>query len=375
MSSDHGRLVRHADGWRLEDRASKNGCVVNGQHTRDALVHHGDLLELGHTFFRFRVAPAGDATADDPEDAAGGVPALATFDHELATRFARLRSVAGTPVPVLLLGETGTGKEVIAQAFHALAGRPGPFVGVNCGALPETLVEAELFGARKGAFSGAIADRPGLVRSADGGTLFLDEIAELRPESQAALLRALQEREVTPIGDTRPVKVDVRVCAATHRALDDLVAAGKFRRDLYARLAGFTLPLPPLRARIDDLGLLVRALLLRLPGGAAAQLTPAAARRLFVYAWPHNVRELEQVLAQAIALAGARPIDVDDLGELTAPAAEPRDRDASLQHTLTALLTEHHGNIAAVARVFGKDRMQIHRWVRRFGIDLTQFRR
>jgi transcriptional regulator with AAA-type ATPase domain len=382
MSSDHGRLVRDGAAWRLDDPSSKNGCILNGELTRTEVLGDGDVLELGHTFFLFRLAAAAPGAPDLDADAlTPPAPDLATFAGGLAESYARLARVADTDVPVLVFGETGTGKELVARAVHALSARKGPFVAVNCGALPETLVEAELFGAKRGAFSGATADRPGLVRGADGGTLFLDEIAELRASSQAAFLRVLQEREVMPLGDTRAQKVDVRFVAATHRKLDDLVQSGGFRRDLYARLFGFTIELPPLRARREDLGLLVRALLARRPGGVSASFTPAAARMLHAYDWPLNVRELEKVLASAVALAKGRAIDVADLPDVvrTPPApssaATSSSGDDALKAKLVALLETHRGNIAAVARAVGKDRMQVHRWVRRFAIDLDAFRR
>ncbi|HEX4416853.1 MAG TPA: sigma 54-interacting transcriptional regulator [Kofleriaceae bacterium] len=388
MSADHGRLVRRGLAWTLDDAASKNGCVINGAPARRGVLGDGDLLELGHTLFVFRVAPAPpgppDVTADQLAHADGE---LATFSAELGAAFARLDRIADTDVPVLILGETGTGKELVARALHARSGRPGAFIAVNCGALPETLVEAELFGARRGAYSGALADRPGLVRGADRGTVFLDEIAELRAGSQAAFLRVLQEHEVLPLGETRAIKVDVRFCAATHRPLDELVEHGAFRRDLYARLFGLTIELLPLRRRREDLGLLVRALLARRPGGGRARFTPPAARLLHRHAWPYNVRELERALALAVALAEDRAIDAGDLALERAPrpvaaaaaASLPPplddDDDDALRARLVGLLEAHRGNIAAVARALDKDRMQVHRWVRRFAIDLAAFRR
>jgi DNA-binding NtrC family response regulator len=384
MSSDHGRLAREAGGWVLDDPRSKNGCVVNGVLSRRRVLVDGDVLELGHTFCLFRVAPSAAGAADlDADHLAAPRPELATFAGELERGFTRIVRIATTEVPVLVLGETGTGKEVIARAVHELSGRGGPFVAVNCGALPESLLEGELFGARKGAFSGAVADRPGLVRSADGGTLFLDEIAELRPQSQAAFLRVLQEREVMSLGDTRPVKVDVRFCAATHRNIEEMVDAGDFRRDLYARLYGYVIELPPLRQRREDLGVLTRALLKRLPGGERARFAPSATRLLFRHDWPRNVRELEKALASAVALADGRAITPDDLPEAIrreppprpAPAPAPAIDEATLRQRLVALLESHEGNVAAVARAMGKERMQIHRWARRFGLDLDSYRR
>jgi sigma-54 dependent transcriptional regulator, acetoin dehydrogenase operon transcriptional activator AcoR len=393
MSVDHARLVRVHGRWLLEDLGSKNGCVVNGNLTRRSLITDGDLFELGHTFFLFREAPVGsDAAADVAADQlAAPLPLLATFVAGLEASYAALARVARAQVSVLVLGETGTGKEVVAQALHQLSGRTGPLVPVNCGALPETLIEAELFGHRKGAFSGAVSDRPGLVRSADGGTLFLDEIGDLPAESQVAFLRVLQEQEVVPVGESRPVRVDLRVCAATHRNLDQLVEAGEFRRDLAGRLMGLVVELPPLRGRREDLGLLIGALLRRVPGSEQVSLAPAALRALFRHDWPVNVRELDKCLSTAVALAGGRTIDREHLpaslrgvGSAAAPAASPSgpagepakpSADDRLRAHLEELLVVHEGNVAAVARAMGKGRMQIHRWARRFGLDLESYRR
>jgi transcriptional regulator of acetoin/glycerol metabolism len=388
MSVDHARLVRVHGRWLLEDLGSKNGCVVNGNLTRRSLIADGDLFELGRTFFLFREAPvAPDAPADASADQLPvPVPQLATFVAGLEASYAALARVAPTQVSVLVLGETGTGKEVVAQALHQLSGRPGPFVPVNCGALPETLLEAELFGHRKGAFSGAVSDRPGLVRSADGGTLFLDEIGDLPAESQVAFLRVLQEQEVVPVGESRPVHVDLRICAATHRNLDHLVEAGEFRRDLAGRLMGLVIDLPPLRNRREDLGILIGSLLRRM-GGPEVSMSPAAVRALFRHDWPINVRELDKCLTTAVALAGGRTIDKEHLhpsvrGGAAAPGAPAAAAEAAapsaddrLRARLEELLVIHEGNVAAVARAMGKGRMQIHRWARRFGLDLESYRR
>jgi transcriptional regulator with AAA-type ATPase domain len=380
MSTDHGRLVRGADGWLLDDPYSKNGCIVNGRPSRRHVLADGDLLELGHTMCLFRIARPASGPPDLDADALA-VPAreLATFSGLLEQQWSRLAKIAATEVPVVVLGETGTGKEIVARALHKLSGRSGSFVAVNSGALPETLLEAELFGTRKGAFSGALTDRVGLVRSADAGTLFLDEIAELRAHSQVALLRVLQEREVVAIGDARPIKVDVRFCAATHRDLDAMVERGEFRRDLHARLNGLTIALPPLRARREDLGMLVRALLSPIAGTEDTRFAPAAARMLFRHDWPGNVRELEKALASAVALAGDRAIEPGDLPIAigrTAPAAArtPPASEDELRAQVVALLREHAGNIAAVARAMNKEPVQIRRWIRRFGLDLDTFR-
>ena len=218
--------------------------------------------------------------------------------HALADRLAR------TEVPVLLTGATGTGKEVLSRFVHARSARNDKaFVAVNCAAIPETMLEAVLFGHQKGAFTGAGASATGLMREADGGTLLLDEIAEMPLALQAKLLRALQEGEVLPVGATRPVKVDVRIIAAANRDLPAEVAAGRFREDLFYRLNVFPLHLPALRERPADIAPLACLLLLRHGSGAAA-LTPEALALLRAHVWPGNVRELENVMRRALVLAG-----------------------------------------------------------------------
>ncbi len=388
MSSPHARLLRVQGRWILEDQASKNGTVVNGYRVRRAVVNDGDLIELGRTLLMFRDAVPPIAGAGDLSAPAEPLPGLPTWVTAVGDALTALGRVAGAGLPVLVLGESGTGKELVARGVHARSGRGArPFVAVNCAALSDTLVESELFGHRRGSFSGALEDRPGLFRSADGGTLFLDEIGDLRPAAQAALLRALQEREILPVGETRPVKVDVRLVAATHRDLDARSARGEFRHDLLARLAGFTVTLAPLGERREDLGLLVGTLLGR--HARAATLTPAAARALFSYAWPLNVRELEMALAAAAALAPEGAIDLPHLpaavraglgdgggsvreGEDDAPLSPA---ETELRSVLVEHLTAQRGNVSAVARAMGKGRQQIHRWLQRFGLDLASFRR
>ncbi|WP_437983095.1 sigma 54-interacting transcriptional regulator [Sorangium sp. So ce117] len=386
LSSKHARVIRILGRWTFEDCGSKNGSSVNGTPQSSAVLADGDLIELGRTFFIFREALAsehGDATIAAPSPAAAPAPGLVSVLPEIAALFERLALVARSPLSILLHGETGTGKEVMARAVHALSGRPGELVAVNCGALPRDLVEAELFGHRKGAFSGAIDDRPGLVRNADRGTLFLDEIGDLPLPAQTVLLRVLQEREVRPVGGARAVPVDVRVVAATHRPLVRMIAAGEFRADLYARLAGHTVELPALRSRREDLGLIAGALLGRMDPVLTdrLQIHPRAARALLMYRWPGNVRELDQCLTSALVLAhGGGTIDLEHLpaaiqqpgGE--AGAADLGD-DEARRDALMTLLREHRGNIASVARAMGKARMQIQRWMKRYGLDPDAFRR
>jgi transcriptional regulator of acetoin/glycerol metabolism len=382
MSSSHGSLVRTKAGWVLDDPESKNGAIVDGTVTRRTAIVDGKLFELGRTFFLFRTTPT-DPTALDVTDAMlSPIPGLATFAGDLAERFAALSRIAPTLISVLLHGETGTGKELVARAVHDQSGRKGPFVAVNCGALPPNLIEAELFGHRRGAFTGAVGERLGFVRSADGGTLFLDEVAELPPASQAAFLRVLQEREVVPVGDDRAVKVDVRLCAATLRDLEALVAANEFRGDLYARLFGFSLTLPALRDRREDFGMLVRRLLRAIPGGAAIRLAPSALRALICHDWRFNIRELEKVLTTAVALAPEGLVELAHLPDsmrqqqAAAPPAPPPDAEPDeLRDRLIALLTEHRGNVLAVSKALEARRTQVYRWIRRYKLDVDTFRR
>ncbi|HVE85936.1 MAG TPA: sigma 54-interacting transcriptional regulator [Myxococcales bacterium] len=398
MSSQHARLVRDLGRWVLEDAGSKNGVLVDGVlHKRVLLT--GDqphLVELGHTFFVFstRSSPAAlplhlVADARPLPEASG----LCTFVPHLAAELGALREVARSQVPVLLTGETGTGKDVVACAVHACSGRSGPYVPVNCGALAATLIESELFGHRRGAFTGAVEERPGLVRAASGGTLFLDEVGDLPLALQAALLRVLQDGEVLPIGAEKPVRVDVRVVAATNRDLSAQVEHGQFRRDLYSRLAGLQVNLPPLRERMEDLGILIAALLPKVAADPKkVTFSPEAARALFQHRWPMNVRELEKALEVACVLSQGGRVERTQMppalrgGAQPAPAPAPQGLeppprarplspdDLARRDELLSLLKGHQGNISAVARAMGVARMQIHRYLRRYQIDLAQFR-
>jgi transcriptional regulator with GAF, ATPase, and Fis domain len=378
-SAQHARLVRAGADWQLEDCGSRNGTFLNGEPVKRERLADGDLVEVGSTFLSFGACVASLAALD-------AYATQGTISPELAHTLAGLAVVARASECVLVRGESGSGKELVARRVHELSGRRGPFVAVNCGALPESMVEAELFGHRRGAFSGATADRVGLVRSSSGGTLFLDEIGDLRLGSQAALLRLLQEHVVTPVGSDAPEPVDLRVVCATHRDLDELVERGEFRGDLLARLRGFVVQLPALRHRRVDMGLLVAAILRKyvpVPEERPA-FSSSAARALLTYDWPFNVRELEKCLTTALALAEGGPIRSEHLPEtLRAPApsspplralevvaiGEPR------RERLTRLMREHEGNVAAVARVLGKARTQVHRWLDRYQLDPDDFRR
>jgi transcriptional regulator with GAF, ATPase, and Fis domain len=396
LSSSHLRLRRGRGGWTVEDLGSKNGTWLDGARVDARLLRDGDVIEAGRVALRFRAAlPTATTTpADTSADTMVGRPdGLRTLLPALDASYAALLRVARAPVPALLLGPTGAGKEVAARAIHDASGRAGPFVALNCGAIPAGLREATLFGHVRGAFSGATRDELGVLRSAEGGTLLLDEIGDLPRAAQVAFLRALQEGEVTPVGASRPVRVDVRIVAATHRPLDELVRAGEFREDLYARLTGFVCALPPLRERIEDLGLLLPALLAHLSAthGRALSLDRGVVPALVARAWPRNFREVVQLLSGAAAVADGSAIGLAHfpsaaLGDRIAESAVdvggpstnfpvvPYEDDDSLRALLQSLLTRHAGNVAAVARAIGRKPAQIHRWMKRVGLTPSVYR-
>jgi DNA-binding NtrC family response regulator len=388
VSTRHARIFRSPQGWTLQDCGSTNGTFVNGAAVTDRILSDGDYIDVGRTVLRIRLslatptctAPVSEA---DPSDVTG----LRTLLPGLAAEHALVRRVATSSVPVLLLGETGTGKEVVGRAIHVTSGRKGEFVAVNCAALPSTLVESLLFGHVKGAFSGAVREELGFVRRAHGGTLFLDEIGDLPAAAQAVLLRVLQEGEVVPVGSTRSVPVDLRVIAATHQPVELMAEQGSFRRDLLARVQGFTHRLWPLAGRREDLGVLVAELLPRFAGERASDIhfSSDAARALARYEWPLNVRELGQALSLALALADADPIEASHLPSAVntppnhpANGAEPLDSLSEEQLVARAQLVAHleryAGNVSAVARQMNKAPMQIYRWMQRLQIDPRAFR-
>ncbi len=389
MSGSHARLHKVLGRWVVEDAGSKNGTFVDGERVTTSPLADGALLELGHSFFVFRESlPRAEPAFLDGREIRPLARGMATLSPAYGVALQKVATFARGRVPVLIRGESGTGKELIASAIHELSGRPGPFVPVNCGALPANLVESELFGYRKGAFSGALEDRPGLVRSSEHGTLLLDEIGDLPLPAQATLLRVLQENEVLPVGGTRPVKVDLRVVAATHRDLAALADEDKFRPDLLARLDGATIVLPALRERREDFALIVSSLIEKDAGETTAQTSFSvdAARTLLMHDWPLNVRELEKCLASALLLARGERIELEHVRE-SIRAAPPKpaarkhpgapealsEKDRRLRDELLEHLRANGGNVTAVARAMGKARTQVQRWLRRFEIDPGSF--
>ncbi|NIK40677.1 two-component system NtrC family response regulator [Xanthomonas arboricola] len=340
-------------------------------------VGRADIVEVVERALASRADGHTDAEASEPPDDDGLV------GHSPAMRnvHKRIGLAAASDLPVLITGETGTGKELVARALHRASARAASaFVAVNCAAIPLELMESELFGHRKGAFSGATSDRIGLIREADGGTLFLDEIGDMPLPMQAKLLRFLQEGEVTPLGGRGAQKVDVRVLAATHRDLAAWVAAGQFRSDLRYRLNVVPIELPPLRERGQDIVLLAQYFL-RTGDGAARALSADAQARLLAYPWPGNVRELRNVMQRSQLLVRGHSIVAADLNDALDHSAEQPLTAGPLQGTLPEAvarlekqmiqdaLAHSSGNRAEAARRLGIHRQLLYRKLDEYGLQ------
>ena len=331
VSHHHAELSRAPGGVLLRDLGSSNGTRVANIAIKEVVLSSGADIVVGTTRLRFELGGEGGIPARlmrEPvrDDELGDV--LPRFGAAVGTApvmrrlFALLGRIAPTELTITLIGETGTGKDVLAHAIHeASARREAPFVVFDCAAVPPSLIESELFGHEKGAFTGAVAARVGVFERAHGGTLFIDEIGELPLDLQPKLLRALEQRQVQRLGAGSPQSVDVRIIAATNRDLSAAVEAGKFRQDLFFRLSTAVLQVPPLRERPDDLPELVAHFLTTM--GRQLSVTPAALALLRAHAWPGNVRELKNAIASAAALATGPDLDVKDLVFLRAGAGLP----------------------------------------------------
>jgi two-component system response regulator AtoC len=317
----------------------------------------------------------------DMETGMHGIVGTTPKIQDVLRMIARLKD---TRTPVLIIGESGTGKELVARAIHfrgSFASRP--FVAVDCGSLVPTLIESELFGYEKGAFTGAIRSRTGLFQSAHGGTIFLDEIGELPLEMQAKLLRVLQEKEVRPVGSNQKIKVDVRVIAATNRDLETEYRAGRFRKDLYFRLDVVSIRLPALRERRSDIPMLVHWFLDRHAKGSGIQVTGAAMKTLLQYDWPGNVRELENCVERATALGDGKAIDVPDLPPNVIGSAPPpeapgngvphshltsNDLEDIERATIRRVFEQVNGDKAIAGKMLGISRATLYRKLKRYNI-------
>jgi DNA-binding NtrC family response regulator len=364
VSRRHCLIERDAAGLMVRDLGSKNGTYVNEVRVPSAPLRAGGVLTVGRT--RLRVV----------QEEARRSPLVGGSAPMRALR-RRIEVLAPTALPLLIVGETGTGKELVARALHDGSGRTGPFVALNCGAIAAELVESELFGHERGAFTGATQKRQGVFQEADRGTLFLDEIGELPLGLQPRLLRALEVGAVRPVGATREQRVQARVIAATHVDLEDAVRTGRFREDLYYRLCGDVLRTPPLRERPEDIGELAECLLA--DEGAGAVLDGDALAALAGYVWPGNVRELRNVLRRAAVLAGPtigaadlalRPV----LPPVVAGAAGEtlRIADRSFldleREILTRALQRSGGNKRAAAHALGIPKSTLCDKAKRYGI-------
>ena len=386
----------------LRDLGSTNGTWIHGMRIE------GVVLPLGTQFLAGRV-PVVLERLTEIERPVSTTPSFGDLLGEsepMRELFALLARVAPTDIDVLVLGETGTGKELVARALHGHSRRAeGPMVVLDCGSLPAELAESEINGHRKGAFTGATTDHAGVFEAAHSGTIFLDEIGELPLDLQPKLLRVLERREVRRVGETKPRPADVRVVAATHRDLRAMVADGRFREDLYFRLAGFAVELPPLRRRAQDIAGLAAHFLSRYGDtqGRTPSLSTAALDRLRAHAWPGNVRELRDVIKVAAQLAERAVLDADDLhlgvgfraarervaglgrkdaagwdGDDERAAQARRDRVpplpleqarlAWLHEYFVGLLAFTGGNVSEAARVAEVDRRQVQRWLARLGV-------
>ena len=358
--------------FRVSDSGSRNGTFVQGRRVQTALLEPDSVIRLGGSVLVF------------------------AENERMMQLTERADQVAAGALSLLILGETGTGKELLARRIHEHSRRTGPFVAVNCAALPREMIAAELFGHTRGAFSGAVRERAGLFRSAQGGTLLLDEIGDMPLELQPALLRVLQEKKVRPVGSDQEAAIDVRVLAATHNDLAEKAKTGEFRADLWARLAQITLVIPPLRARRAELLALARKL------GEAQQrkltLSAESAEVLLLWSWPLNVRELESLLAlYAATAAPGQPLDLEFLRRAKPELLEAPEDDALEgaggaaggvseegassesravgEADLRRVLAEAEGNLAVAARELGISRQKLYRWLSQAGLDPHSFRR
>ncbi len=387
LSRAHARLEPSGEAWALVDLGSHNGTFLDARAIERAPAGHGAVIRIGsHLLVLQRVSLE---AARDLVMAANARSELVGKSIAIAAVRTEIARLAPTATPVLVIGESGVGKELVARELHRLSERTGPLVSMNAAALPESLAESELFGHAAGAYTGASGRSRGLFEEAEHGTLFLDEIGEMPAPLQPKLLRALATGEIRSVGEARTRQLDVRVVAATNLDLEAAVDAGTFRGDLYARLAGDVIVVPPLRDRREDVVELALSFLAR--DGGPARIDVDAAEALTVHPWRFNVRELEQAIRSAASRAtGADALELDHLPPrlrepLLARAAHEVEADLPLHlrvrpdgvpsaEELELVLREHGGNVKAVAEFFGRHRAQIYRWAERLEVDLDAFR-
>jgi DNA-binding NtrC family response regulator len=326
VSRQHCRIFLEGDSFMIRDLDSTNGTFINRVRVREAWLKPDCTIQLGKSELRFM--PIDERVNIVPSDQ-NKLGDLIGKNSKMREIYAILEKIAPTDTTVIVEGETGTGKEVVARTIHRLSRRrEGPFIVFDCGAVPENLIESELFGHEKGSFTGAISTRQGVFEMANGGTVFLDELGELQLDLQPKLLRVLEQREVKRVGGLKPIRVDVRVVAATNRNLEKEVRAGRFREDLFYRLSVVRLMLPSLRERKEDITLLVQHFLrngnynkTREGGKKVREISRDALERIIAYDWPGNVRELHNVIERAVSFADTDIVEVRDLPDHVAMRA------------------------------------------------------
>ena len=366
VSRHHCAIRVVEEGLVCEDLGSTNGTFVAGRRVSRAMIAPGDLITIGETMLSVELL---GEMASEPLSSADRFGRVLGRSVAMRRMFALLEKVAASEATILLEGETGTGKSAVAEAIHEASRRAGaPFVVVDCGALPGNLLESELFGHERGAFTGAVTARIGLFESATGGTILLDEIGELPLDLQPKLLRALERRVVRRVGSSQEIPVDVRLVAATHRDLRREVNQGKFRSDLWYRLNTVRLVLPPLRERRDDIAMLVASFYQELMSDPHASPPAELVRGMMRGTWNGNVRELRSAIERA--LVGAPAIDDAKDDELDVPFRAAKNRATSEweKRYLQRLLPAHGGNVSRAARAARMDRTHLSELVHRHGL-------
>ena len=391
VSRSHCEIVRESKGYLLRDLGSTNGTLLDGAEIREVYLRPGAILTVGKVELKVRTFSERIEVLPSEQEVFGEAVGRSIRMREV---FGLLERLAPSDATVLLGGETGTGKDVLARSIHQASSRhERPFIVVDCGAVVGSLIESELFGHEKGAFTGANARRLGAFEQADGGTLFLDEIGELPLDLQPKLLRVLEQRTFRRVGGNEEIRVDIRVVAATKRNLKMEVERGKFREDLYFRLAVAPIDLPPLRERREDLPMLVKAILADLAereGKPPLETTQQALDALATHEWPGNVRELRNVLARAEVMARSSGELVLSLGHVPSmglgaggpgalqgvafdPERSYRDNKTRFEEDferryVSWLLERHGGNISAAARAADMDRKYLHKLAKKHGV-------
>ncbi len=397
VSGAHFEILSREDGYLLKDLESTNGTFVGGVRIREVYLKPGTKFQVGHTVIRFQPTDEMVEIALSSKDRFGKALGRSVPMREV---FAVLERVAPSDLTVLISGETGTGKDVIAQGIHEKSDRrKGPFVVLDCSAIPRNLIESTLFGHEKGAFTGAVDRRQGFFEQADGGTIFLDEIGELDLGLQPKLLRVLENKEIKRVGGHKTIGVDVRVIAATNRDLRKMVSDGTFREDLYFRLSLMHVALPPLRNRVDDVPLLARHFLemVEKRRGVSMSFAPETLALLKQHDWPGNVRELRNVVERAASLADGPVIQPEDIlwghpitgeGRSAGSAAMPMGEldpktmastmlfkdakqkvvDLFEKEYLTALMAIHTGNITRASEQAGLTRYHLRELLKKHGL-------